>query len=153
MALLSLALVAAQPSAADVERNYERWERRLRSKVAELHILPAGGDTAELGDVVVSFSIDRDGRPTDARVQSSSGNTAYDNAARRLVRQLGRIGPAPSMGDQSHRVVLKLSYGFARNADLDRQLASALDTERHAYSRRNVQIVTTATVQTKSASR
>ena len=153
MTLLSLALIAAEPSVADIERNYRRWERRLRSRVAELHVIPAEVSTGQPADVVVSFSIDKHGRPTQALVQSSSGNAAYDQAAHRLVRRLGRIGPVPSVRSAGHRVLLKLSFGTASDEALDRQIANALDLERRAYSRRNIQIVTTDAIRTKSASR
>ncbi len=153
MLLLSIALAAAEPSAADAERLYERWERRLRSRVSELHRFPGGADENELGDVVISFSIGKDGRPTDALIQQSSGNTTYDKAARRVVRLLGPIGPVPSVTGQDHRVKLKLSYGEASTATADRQLADALDIERQSYSQRNLAIVTTAAGLTKSAGR
>lgn len=152
MMLLSLALMGAQSSVTDVERNYERWERSLRARVAELHALPGGADKNEVGDVAVSFSIGKDGRPTNPVIQKSSGNPTYDKAARRVVRLLGPIGAVPSMGGQEHRVQLKLSYGIAPTPAADRQLENELDAERRAYSRRNLEIVTTA-AETMTASR
>lgn len=153
MVLLSIALAAAEPSAADTEWLYDRWERRLRNKVAELHRLPGGADKSELGDVVISFSIGKDGRPTESVIRKSSGNRDYDKAARRVVRLLGPIGPVPSTSSQDRRVQLKLSYGIAPTVAVDRQLASALDMERQAASQRNLAIVTEAHGQTKPAIR
>lgn len=149
--LLSLALAAVQPSAADVERDYERWERCLRAKVSALHDFPAGADKHEISEVVVSFSIGKDGRPTDAVVRKSSGNPTYDRAARHVVRRLGRIGPIPAMTGQDRRVLLKLSYGFAPTATADRQLAGALDAERQFHSRRNLEMVTMAVYPSSAA--
>lgn len=153
MVFLSIAFAAAASSSGYIEQQYGRWERRLRTKVAELHIFPGGASKNELGDVVVSFAIGKDGRPTDAVIQKSSGNPIYDKAARRVVRLLGPIGPVPSMTGESHRVQIKLSYGYAPTPAADRQLSSALDAERQAHSQRNREIVTMASGQTKTASR
>lgn len=153
MVLLPLVIAAAAPSAAGTEQLYERWERRLRTRISELHTFPGGASKKELGDVVISFSIGKDGRPANAVIQKSSGNPTYDKAARRVVRLLGPIGPVPSVTGRDHRVQLKLSYGEALTAAADRQLTELLDIERQTFSQRNLAIVTKAVGQTKAAGR
>lgn len=153
MVLLPLVIAAAAPSAAGTEQLFERWERRLRTRISELHTFPGGASKKELGDVVISFSIGKDGRPANAVIQKSSGNPTYDKAARRVVRLLGPIGPVPSVTGRDHRVQLKLSYGEALTAAADRQLTELLDIERQTLSQRNLAIVTKAVGQTKAAGR
>jgi len=143
--LIPIALAVAGPSgsgASDTLQQFERWERRLRAKVAKLDILPSTVEKGSTGDVVISFSIGPNGRPNDAVIQQSSGNPLFDRLARRTVRLLGPIGPVPSMAGKDHRVVLKLSYGEAATWVADSEITRALEAERQAYSRRNLAIVT-----------
>ena len=143
--LLHLTLAASSAGdigATDVQREYERWERRLRARVAELHVQPGGADGGEPGDVTLRFSIGSDGRPRDAVILKSSGDPTYDRAARRVVRLLGPIGPVPSLAGANHQVRLKLSYGQGSTPELDDKLTAELESERRAYAGRNLRAVT-----------
>jgi hypothetical protein len=146
--LLPVALTVADPSVGrapnDVQQQYERWERRLRARIAELHVVPVSAKQDRACDVVVSFAVGRDERPSDAAIRTSSCAPFYDRAAYRLVHSLGRVGRVPSMSGNGHRVMLKLSYGSAPSAAADRSLTDALEAERQSRSRRNVEIVTMA---------
>jgi TonB family protein len=111
--ILILAIGAAPATATvpDHGAQLQRWERRLRRRVAELHVFPGGADKDWAGEVAVRFSIGADGRPENAVIQRSSGNPVFDRAARRLVRLLGPIGRVPSTDGRDRTVLLGLSYG------------------------------------------
>ncbi len=94
----------------DVLPRYAQWERRLRARVNERLVYPFEVQGPS-GDVLVGFAIGADGAPTHILVHRSSGNPALDEAALRLVSELGRIGPVPSAGSDVDEVILKLSYG------------------------------------------
>jgi hypothetical protein len=153
--LVPVTLGVADPSvtgaANDVQQRYERWERRLRARVADLHVFPASAKPGPACDVVISFAVGRDERPSDPAIRTSSCSPFYDRAAYRLVRSLGRVGRVPSMSGNEHRVVLKLTYGSAPSAIADRDLTAALKAEGQAHSRRNIEIVTTAAHQASVA--
>jgi TonB family protein len=157
LVLVPIALVAADPTAnsesAKVQPQYERWERRLRDKIAKLHQFPRGAGKDSFGDVVISFAVGPDGRPADARIRQSSRNPLFDKAALHTVRLLGPIGRVPTQAVRDRRVLLKLSYGEAPTAAAERQLAHTLEAERQANSRRNLEIVTMTADRTGTASR
>ncbi|HYC94900.1 MAG TPA: hypothetical protein VEB39_04295 [Sphingomicrobium sp.] len=138
---LLLAVSAAGHSAADVRPQFEQWERRLRAKVASLHVIPADAQPSPACDVVVRFAVAEDGRAEGAVVRESSCGRYWERRALRLVRDLGRIGAIPSVAGHGHGVVLRLTYGTFPDASADRQLSKALETERNAHARRNIQIV------------
>lgn len=142
VAMLSLSLVNASPLPENVGAQFDRWERRLRAKVAELNVIPAFAANDPACDVTIGFSIGSDGRPANATIRESSCSPYYERTARRLVRQLGQVGPVPSATGSEHPVVLKLSYGEAPTAEADRKLTEALDAERQAYASRNLRVVT-----------
>ena len=142
VAMLSMSLVHASALPADVGPQFERWERRLRSKVAELNVVPAFAANDPACDVTIAFTIGPDGRPAYPAIRDSSCAPYYDRAARRLVRQLGRIGAVPTATGANHPVVLKLSYGVAPTFEADRQLTNSLDADRMAYAKRNMRVVT-----------
>ena len=142
VAMLSLSLVNSGSLPADVGTQFDRWERRLRSKVAARNLVPAFAANDPACHVMIGFTIGSDGRPADATIRESSCASYYDRAAHRLVRQLGRIGAVPTATGSDHPVVLKLSYGVAPTEDADRQLTKSLDADRQAYADRNMRIVT-----------
>ncbi len=148
LALLPLAFAVADlsaiPAAADVPQQYERWERRLRGRITDLQVVPGSAKLDPACDVVVSFAIGRNGRSAGAAIRNSSCKPFHDRAALRVVRELGRVGRVPSISGKDHRVVVKLSYGNAPTAAADRSLADALEAERLAYARRNLEIVSLA---------
>lgn len=143
LAMLSLSLVNASPLAHDIGPQFDRWERRLRAKIAALNVVPADAANDPACDVTIGFEIGADGRPKNANIRSSSCKPYYERAAHRLVRQLGRLGAVPSAIGANHPVTLKLSYGVAPTATADRQLTESLEAERQAYQERNMRIVTT----------
>lgn len=143
VAILSGFLASAHPSTGDVQEQYLRWERRLRAKVSELHLIPASAAGIPACDVTIGFAISADGRPADPTIRQSSCKAYYDRAALRLVKQLGRIGRVPSIAGNSHAVSLKLSYGVAPTAAADRQLSDALAAERLEHEGRNRKMVST----------
>lgn len=148
--LLLALLIASTAATASFARDggstaYDRWEQRLRARVAALHSYPMGMDAGAGGDVVVGFRLDRNGRPADISIQQSSGQPIFDRAALRLVHGLGRLGPIPSATGGIDRVAVKLSYGDARNLADGKRLAKADLDERIANERRNRMIVTSAT--------
>lgn len=142
VAMLSLSLLNAGPAPEDIGPQFDRWERRLRARVAELNLVPATTAKDPACNVTIGFTIGADGRPTNPTIRDSSCAPYYDRAARRLVRQLGQLGAVPS-ANGDHAVVLKLSYGVAPTVAADRQLTKALNAERRAFADRNKRIVTT----------
>lgn len=150
-AMLSMSLASAHPATTDVQRQFDRWERRLRARVAELHVVPVDAARDPACDVTIGFAIGADGRPTNATIRKSTCKAFYERATRRLVRQLGTIGRIPSVNGTDHFVELRLSYGVAPTAEADRQLSESLEAERRAYASRNLRIVTTL-LRTASAS-
>ncbi len=66
---------------------------RLQDAWSDRPLLPEGEGTKR---VVVSFVIQRDGRVTDAEVQTPSGYSPLDTSALRAVLALGRIPPLPA---------------------------------------------------------
>ena len=143
LAMLSLSLVNANPLAQEIAPQFNRWERRLRAKIAVLNVVPADSANDPACDVTIGFEIGADGRPKNATIRNSSCKPYYERAAYRLVRQLGRIGAVPSAVGARHPVTLRLSYGAAPTATADRQLTESLEAERKAYAERNMRIVTT----------
>lgn len=143
VAMLSWSLLNASPAPEDIGQQFDRWERRLRAKVAELNVVPASSANDPACDVTVGFKIGADGRPANATIRESSCSIYYERAARRLVRQLGQVGAVPSANGDNHAVVLKLSYGVAPIVAGDRELSESLNAERRAFAERNKRIVTT----------
>jgi TonB family protein len=115
-ALLILAGVASLADAApvaaqnDLVNRYSQWEQRLRERVNDELAYPLAAGKAS-GDVLVSFVIGADGKPTGVSIRRSSGNRIFDSAAARLVSRLGHVGSIPNAGGQVNEVMLKLSYG------------------------------------------
>ena len=137
-----IALAGPNESATNVGQQFERWERRLRTRVADLHVVPADTQEIPACEVVLRFAIGEDGRPSDVVIRESSCGAFQDRTALGLVRNLGRIGPVPAMTGKDHRVVLKLTYGKEPGVLSDRRLNAALAAEREAHSRRNIEVVT-----------
>ena len=152
IAIIAMSLANAESTPEPVGAQFERWEKRLRARIAELHVVPEYAAKDAACDVSVSFAVGADGRPTNPEIRETTCQSYYGRAALRLVRQLGRIGAVPSADDNEHAVVLKLSYGVAPTAAADRQLSDALDKERRHYASRNLKIVTT-TLRTASVGR
>lgn len=144
LALLFIASpVADRPgSNADLQQRYQRWERRLRSRIARHLWLPQEADRYRLADVTVRFSIDPNGRPGNVTVLHSSGLLLYDRAAVEAVRNLGRIGPVPMLAGTNRHVQIKLSYGEKTTAAADRSLTAQLEREGAASHRRTLSIIT-----------
>ena len=148
-----LTAAAANPVPADVAQQFERWERRLRSRVERLHVIPAEAQKIAPCNVVVRFAVDGDGRPAGARVQETNCSRYYERRALALVRELGRVGPVPSGTGKDHQVTLKLSYGVERDGSADRRLTDALAAERRTYARRNLTTVAAVASEWQSAQR
>lgn len=143
IAMLSASLVNASPLPEAIGPQFDRWERRLRARIAELNVVPAFTANDPACDVTIGFTIGADGRPVNATIRESSCKPYYERAARRLVRQLGQVGAVPSADGGDHPVALKLSYGVAPTVAADRQLTQSLEAERQTYADRNMRIVTT----------
>ena len=58
----------------------------------------------------VNFIIDRSGRPSNIRVEKSSGNASYDTAAVRAVQRVDTFGPLPAGYNQNTLIV---TYTFS----------------------------------------
>lgn len=134
--------LSAESSTLDVERQFHRWERRLRTRIAERNVVPAASLDDPPCNVVVGFAVGENRRPASVEVVSSSCDSFYDRRAERLVRDLGRVGRVPSFTARKPRILLNLSYGSAPDAVADRRLTEALDAERQASLQRNLRIIT-----------
>ena len=152
VAIMAMSLANAGPTPESVGARFESWEQRIRSRIAELHVVPEYAAKDDACDVSISFAIGKDGRPTAPTIRETSCPSYYDRAALRLVRHLGRVGAVPSADGNDHAVVLKLSYGVPPTAAADRQLNESLEKERSHYADRNLRIVTTP-LRTASAGR
>jgi hypothetical protein len=136
------ASLSAESSSVNVERQFHRWERRLRSKIAERNIVSAATLDDPVCNVIVGFTVGEDRRPANVTVVKSSCDSFYNRRAQRLVRELGRVGQVPSRVAKNHRILLNLTYGSAANAVADRSLTNALNGEREGSLLRNLRIVT-----------
>ena len=152
VAIMAMSIASAGSTQEPLIAQFERWERRLRARIAELHVVPEYAAKDSPCDVSVKFAVGQDGRPADPAIRETSCQSYYDRAALRLVRQLGQIGAVPSVDGSEHSVVLNLSYGVAPTAASDRQLNDSLEKERSHYADRNLTIVT-APLRTASAGR
>ena len=148
LALLPTFLASANLPAVEaptgVQQQYQRWEQRLRDRIAERNLLSATALKNPACKVVVGFTVGPDQRPDDIEVVKSTCDSFYDRKAQRLVRQLGRVGRVPSASGENYRVMLNLTYGEALDPAADRRLTAALESERRFHSRRNLDVVTTA---------
>ena len=134
--------LSADSSALAVERKFERWERRLRTKIAERNIVPAATLDDPTCNVVVGFTVGKNRRPANAEVVKSSCASFYNRHAQRIVRELGRIGQVPSLSARNHRILISLTYGSASEPAADRRLSHAVEAERQSHFQRNIRIVT-----------
>jgi hypothetical protein len=137
--LLLAAAAASQTPGGPIEQ-FDRWERRLRARVEQLHVVPADRAQTSPCDVIVEFAVDN-GTPRAAAIRQSSCGRYHERRAVGLVRALGRIGAVPSAAGRAHQVLLKLSYGAQPDSAADRRLADALQVERDANAGRNRAIV------------
>lgn len=157
LAIISMALVAADPSAepaaSNVEQRFGRWEQRLRNRVTSLHVLPSQAIDARPCDVVIGFAVGSDGRPDEIKIRQSSCEAYYERHAYRLVRRLGRIGQIPAAYAGDHRVALKLSYGTASTPAQNRQLTERLEAERQIHTLHNARIVSMGGPQASSSAK
>ena len=150
--IVAMSLVNAGSAPEPVAIQFDRWETRLRARIAELHVVPDFAAKDAACDVTVGFAIGANGRPVNPTIRETTCPSYYDRAALRLVRLLGRIGAVPSADGYEHSVVLKLSYGVAPTLAADRQLTDSLEEERRHHASRNLRIVTTP-LRTASAGR
>ena len=134
--------LSSEGSTPEVERRFHRWERRLRTRIAERNIVPEATLDDPACNVVVGFTVGEKRRPANVEVVKSSCDSCYNRRAQRLVRGLGRVGQVPSFSAKNHRVLVSLTYGSAANAVADRLLTNALAGERQASVQRNLRIVT-----------
>ena len=137
----SLVHAPALSAQSDVVSRYSRWEARLRDRVNDQLAYPVAASGAS-GDVLVGFRIDDHGKPAGVRVQHSSGNAIFDQAAVELVSRLGRLGPVPAAGRSMSEIVLKISYGDpAKTTAGSMQLVRADCQEQLANERRDRALV------------
>jgi len=142
LALSSTSVPALAKS--DQSVRYDQWEQKLRARVNALHVFPSDAKADAMGDVLVGFRIDADGKPADITIRRSSGEAAFDAAAVRLVSRLGRLGAVPAEG-QVNEIELKLSYGEPSRSGQGQKLSKADREERLANERRNRLIVSNVT--------
>lgn len=129
----------------DLIARYSHWEQRLRERVNDELSYPEAANGAA-GDVLVGFRVGTDGKPTEVTVRQSSGNPIFDQAAIRLVSQLGRLGPVPTADPQVGDIVLKLSYGDLSSTAVESiQLGMADHREQLANQRRDRAVVSRST--------
>ena len=145
MGATALAIASPVKAQNDVVSRYAHWEQNLRDRVNDMLIYPEGAGRA-VGDVLVSFRIGTDGKPSDISLAQSSGNSIFDKAAVGLVSRLGRIGPVPSVNPELNRIVVKLSYGDPTVTDAAwTRLARRDREEQLSNQHRNVSLISAPT--------
>lgn len=92
--------VAAAPRAglSDSDKlTIERWQRKLVVHLNKFKRYPAAARERRIeGDVVVTFSIDRQGRVTARSIAHPSGASVLDEAALSILERSGLLPPPPS---------------------------------------------------------
>lgn len=87
---------------------YAYYIRLISQKVNQSRASQAPDPPESKGKrTVIRFTIDRDGTPTDAEVQTPSGSSALDRSALRAIQHIDTFGPLPA-GDH-----LTVDFGFA----------------------------------------
>ena len=72
-------------------------------------VMPDSALRGEKGRAVVTFTIVRDGKVQDLRLELSAGNQALDGAAEGAVKTSSPLPPLPD-GFKGDRIVLRLSF-------------------------------------------
>lgn len=141
----ALAIASPVIAQSDLVSRYAHWEHKLRDRVNDMLSYPEGAGGAA-GDVLVSFRVGADGKPSDIAVAQSSGNPIFDKAALSLVSRLGQIGPVPSVNPQVGRIVVKLSYGDPTStAAASMRLAREDRKEQLSNQQRDVTLISAST--------
>lgn len=80
-------------SSAEAKRARAAWQRGLLAHIERLKRAPAGAERS--ADVVVNFSIDRQGRLIAVEIVKGSGDPRYDRAAIDMVHRADPMPPPP----------------------------------------------------------
>jgi TonB family protein len=82
---------------ATYERAYDRYLARVREKVDPLWEFPRElALRMEQGDVLVAFTIRKDGSVTDVRVLKGSGFEKFDKNVLAAIKKAAPFGPLPA---------------------------------------------------------
>lgn len=93
-------------SSAEAQRARAAWQRGLMAHI-ERHKRAPGAERAV--DIVVDFSIDRQGRLLAVEIVKGSGDTRYDRAAIDMVR---RADPMPMPPPDQHNLSFRIPIAF-----------------------------------------
>ena len=97
-------------SSAEAKRARAAWQRGLLAHIERQKRAPAGAERSI--DVVVSFSIDRQGRLLAAEIVKGSGDARYDRAALDIVHRADPVPPPPPDQDKlSFRIPISFRTG------------------------------------------
>lgn len=97
-------------NSAEAKRARAAWQRGLLAHIERQKRAPAGAERS--ADVVVNFSIDRQGRLIAVEIIKGSGDARYDRAALDMVHRADPLPPPPSNQEKlSFRIPISFRTG------------------------------------------
>ncbi|OAE97711.1 hypothetical protein AYJ54_34880 [Bradyrhizobium centrolobii] len=89
-------VAAAIGSSAEAQRAQASWRRGLVAHIERKKRYPASG-AEQSADIIVSFTIDRQGRLTSVGIAKGSGDARFDQAALEMIRRADPLPAPPSV--------------------------------------------------------
>lgn len=106
----ALSIATSIGSSAEAKRARAAWQRGLLAHIERQKRAPAGAERS--ADVVVNFSIDRQGRLIAVEIVKGSGDARYDRAALEMVHRADPMPPPPPNQEKlSFRIPISFRTG------------------------------------------
>jgi TonB family protein len=103
-------MAAAIGSSAEAQRVQAAWRRGLVAHIERKKRAPANG-AERSADIIVSFTMDRQGKVTAVKIAKGSGDARFDQAALDMIRRADPLPAPPSVvADQNLSFRLPISF-------------------------------------------
>jgi TonB family protein len=103
-------VAAAIGSSAEAQRVQAAWRRGLVAHIERKKRAPANG-AERSADIIVSFTMDRQGKVTAVKIAKGSGDARFDQAALEMIRRADPLPAPPSVvADQNLSFRLPISF-------------------------------------------
>ncbi|GAA4418500.1 TonB family protein [Acidovorax lacteus] len=97
---------------------YDQVRRRVEDKGTEN--FPEQGGRKLYGELIMTLTVNHDGRVLDTRVEQGSGNATLDRRAQAIARGAGPFGPfTPEMRAKADQIALIARFKFTRDQTLE----------------------------------
>ena len=97
---------------------YDQVRRRVEDKGTEN--FPEQGGRKLYGELIMTLTVNHDGRVLDTRVEQGSGNPTLDRRAQAIARGAGPFGPfTPEMRAKADQIALIARFKFTRDQTLE----------------------------------